>query len=124
MKNIEIITHINQLDDFTKDKLPVKLSFAVAKNLNKLHDLYKDYENERNKILDLYNVKDDKGEPAYKSTGKIEIVEGRISDWNNDVAELLDIEVEFDIHEVEYDIIDQLEFSVADVEAIEFMIKE
>jgi len=37
---------------------------------------------------------------------------------------LLDIEVEFDIHEIEYAIIDQLEFSVADIEAIEFMIQE
>lgn len=124
MKNKEIIEHINQLSAFTKEKLPVKLSFAVAKNLNKLREHYKDYEEARNKLLDLYNVKDDKKEPAYKATGNIEIEKESVEDWNKDVAELLEIEVEVDVHEVGFVVIEQLELSVTDAEAIQFMIKE
>ena len=124
MKNKEIIEHINQLSAFTKEKLPVKLSFAVAKNLNKLREHYKDYEEERNKLLDLYNVKDNKKEPAYKATGNIEIAKESVTDWNKDATELLEIEVEVEVHEVDFVVIEQLELSVADAEAIRFMIKE
>jgi len=124
MKNKEIIEHINQLSAFTKEKLPVKLSFAVAKNLNKLRDHYKDYEEARNKLLDLYNVKDENKEPAYKATGNIEIAKESVTDWNKDATELLEIEVEVEVHSVSFPVIEQLELSVADAEAIRFMIKE
>lgn len=117
MKNREIIDHINAIGGFTKEKVPVKLSFAVVKNFNKLQAAYKDYDESRRALIEEYSEKDEKGE----------IIPDKIADenaekWNKEINELLDIEVDVDIHTVGIDVIENLQLSVSDVAAIEFMI--
>ena len=122
MKNREIIEHINALGNFTKDKLPTKLSFAVVKNFNKLKSVYKDYDESRALLVEKYAEKDDKGETVRNENGTETFKEECLLDWNKEVNELLDIDVEFDIHSVDFVIIENLQMSVIDIEAIEFMI--
>jgi len=122
MKNREIIEHINALGNFTKDKLPTKLSFAVVKNFNKLKSVYKDYDEARVLLVEKYAEKDNKGEIVRNDNGTEVFKEGCLSDWNKEVNELLDINVEFDIHLVDFAVIENLQMSVMDIEAIEFMI--
>lgn len=117
MKNREIIEHINALGNFTKEKLPVKLSFAIVKNFNKLQMAYKDYDESRKALLDEYSEKNEKGEIIPDK-----IADENIEKWNKEINELLDIEVDVDIHTVSIDVIENLQLSVSDVAAIEFMI--
>lgn len=124
MKNREVIARLNQLSRFSKADLPVKLTYAIARNLRKLDDVNKDFVETRNKLLDKYNVKDETGNPAYIKSGSIEISEEGKKDWEKDIEELLDVEIEVDIHEVDYSIIEGLNLSVESVLAIDFMIKE
>lgn len=119
MKNKEIIEHINALGEFTKEKLPVKLSFAIVKNFNKLQMAYKDYDESRKALIEEYSEKNEKGE-----TIPDKISDDNIEKWNKEIAELLDIEVEVDIHTVDIVIIEDLQLGVSDMAAIEFMIKE
>ena len=122
MKNREIIEHINALGNFTKDKLTTKLSFAVVKNFNKLKSVYKDYDEARVLLVEKYAEKDNKGEIVRNDNGTEVFKEGCLSDWNKEVNELLDIDVEFEIHSVDFAVIENLQMSVMDIEAIEFMI--
>lgn len=124
IKNKEVIARLNQLNRFTADKLPVKLTYAIARNLRKLSDANEDFSTARNQLLDKYNVKAENGQPAYKTTGNIEIAEDCKKGWEKDIEELLDIEVEIDIHTVDYSAIEALDLSVENVLAIDFMIKE
>lgn len=97
MKNGEIVAAYENLAAVMgkQEKYPVKLSFAMTRNFKTLESLMKDFETERNKLLDIYNVKSENGDPAYKSTGKIEIVKEHEAKWTKEISELLDIDVEF-----------------------------
>lgn len=98
MKNSEIVAaHSNLAKIINKgEKYPVKFSYALTRNFKKLSSFMKTFEEERNKLLDEYNVKDDAGEPAYQKTGKIEIAKEYEENWNRDIAELLEVETDFE----------------------------
>lgn len=114
MKNREIIEHINALGAFTKDKIPVKLSFAIVKNFNKLQDAYKDYDESRKALFESYADKENKEKIAEENREK----------WEKEINELLEIDVVVDVHMVDFAMLDGLQLSVSDMAAIEFMIKE
>ena len=102
MKNREIVAAYENLTALInkQEKYPVRFSYAVTRNFKMLESLMKDFESERNKLLDQYNVKNDKGEPAYKETGKVEIASEQMEAWTMDMGELLEIEVECNLQVV------------------------
>lgn len=122
MKNREIIEHINALGAFTKDKIPVKLSFAIVKNFNKLKSASDDYEQARMKLLEENSEKKENGDIESGEDGNAKIID--IDKWNKEINELMNIEVDIDMHKVDFSILDGLQLSVSDMAAIEFMIKE
>lgn len=99
MTNREIIQHINALNEFTKDKLPVALSYAIAKNIRTMTEEYKVFDEERSKIMH---------EPDAESR----------------IEELLNLQVDVPIRYVDYTEIADLDLSVGDILAIDFMICE
>lgn len=111
IKNSELIAKINGLTDIInrREKYPVKFSFALSKNLKAMGELNKDFETARNKLLDEFNVKDESGQPAYQTTGKIAIPEENAGEWKKSMDELLDIEVELNVHTVPESILDGME---------------
>lgn len=126
MKNSEIIAGYVGLMGLMekKEKYPVKFSFAITKNLKLLEGLNRDFEAERNRLLDIYNVKDDQGEPAYKTTGRIEIMPKYEQEWQREAQELLDIEVEADVHKVKLEDLDGISITPEDMLVCAFMITE
>lgn len=126
MRNSEIVAGYMGLLNLVekKEKYPVKFSFAITKNLKQLELLNKDFETERNRLLDIYNVKDETGEPAYKTTGKINIAPEQEENWRKDVQELLNIEVEAKIHTVTLTDLEGVNITAEDMLACDFMITE
>lgn len=126
MKNSEIVASYVGLINLVekKEKYPVKFSFAITRNLKTLESVNKDFETERNKLLDIYNVKDADGEPAYKETGKIEIAAEQEENWKKDMEELLDIDVDVKVHKVSLADLDGINITAEDMLACSFMITE
>ncbi len=125
MKNSEITAaYINLTQILNKgEKWPVKFSYALTRNMKALEPLHKDFEAERDKLLDQYNVKNKNDEPAYKTTNKIEIeLEHQIA-WQKEFQELLDIEVEFSPHQIVFDEL-PAEIEPDILYVLDFMIKE
>lgn len=125
MKNSEIVAAYQNMGELIKkkEKYPVKFSYAIIQNTKKLEDLMKAFEEERNRLLDQYNVKDENGKPAYQTSGKIEIDEKYQKDWERDMEELLGIEVEFLPHQIDIaDFPETMEPLI--LIALDFMIKE
>lgn len=111
MKNSEIINTINNLYNFVKKdiSLPVRISYAVNKNIKKLTSEYETYDLERTRIMDQYDSKTDEEK----------------KEANEKLGELLNIETDVDVHKIMYCDIEQcVNLSVNDVAALEFMIEE
>lgn len=125
MKNREIVAAYQNLNDIIgkQEKYPVRFSYALTRNAKKLEECMKVFEEERNRLLDRYNVKDENGEPQYKKDGKINIAKEYREEWETEMEELLDIEVEFTPQMIEVtDLPDTVEPVILLV--LDFMIKE
>ncbi len=110
MQNIEMVNIANGVTEFIqKEKaIPVKVSYAISKNISKLMEELKPYEEERKKLMEGF---DDKPENEKKEVmSKLE--------------ELLKIENEVDVHTIQMQDIETCEcITTKEFMLLEFMIE-
>lgn len=125
MKNKDIVTAFENLASIMtkKEKYPVKFSYAITRNFKKLKELMEDFEVERNKLLDKYNMKSENGIPTYKEDGKVNILKEHEENWKRDIGELLDIEVEFKAQTVSLESLPE-NIEPGTLYSLDFMIEE
>ena len=104
LSNERIVNTINVLGELNNAKLPVKVAYAITKNINKINTELKAYNEEKVKLIDKYAEKDEKGELKTNEIGNVILEEEHIEDWNREIAELLSIENEIDIHMINLNI--------------------
>ncbi len=96
-------------------ELPIKVSYAITKNLRMMEPEIKLYDEERTKLLEKH------GDKAENNTYKIP--KEHMEAWEKDIADLLDVDVTVTVHQVDIsNFTDGIEPVV--MEALEFMIKE
>ena len=85
MKNIEVINLINAVDSIRKSGrvLSKQVSFTIAKNYQKLLQIYNVYDEERIKLIHKYDIEDKDGEEKVhdRDIGRVE--------FNKELNELL-----------------------------------
>lgn len=119
MKNIEIINVIKAVNDFVgKDKeIPVKVSYAITKNVKSLMQEIEAYEKEREKIVAACEEAMAELEDEQKKK-KCE------DERNCKIKELLEIEVEVNIHKIPFEVLENCSnLTTKDLLALDFMIE-
>ncbi len=126
LSNERIVNTINVLGELNNAKLPVKVAYAITKNINKINTELKAYNEEKVKLIDKYAEKDEKGELKTNEIGNVILKEEHIEDWNRDIAELLSIENEIDIHMINLDDLLNSNYNIspAELSVIDFMIND
>lgn len=126
LSNEKIVNTINVLGDLNNAKLPVKVAYAITKNINKINSELKAYNEEKAKLINKYAEKDKEGKLKADEYGNVTLKEEYIQDWNRDIAELLDIENEIDIHMIQLDDLLNSNYNIspAELAAIDFMIND
>lgn len=124
LTNRKIVNTVNSIGIVGNRSLPIKASYAISKNLLKLEKEAEIYNLEREKLLDKYSEKDENGNRKVGKNGNVIIKKEHIEDWNREITELLDIEVEIDIHKFALAVLDHVEISPQELMAIDFMIEE
>lgn len=125
MTNQEILNFANSM--FGNKRLPVKIAYAISKNVNAVADAMKAYDETRKNLLDQFAKKDEKGEPVINN-GQYEIEDAE--GWNNEIRELLETETEVQVHTVSIDEFEKCDdprydtLTVAEMSILKFMIKE
>ncbi|EGT3618336.1 DUF1617 family protein [Clostridium perfringens] len=123
MTNKEILEKVNVLGEISSRKLPVKVSHAIGKNISKVERELKHYNKERQKIIKDYCLKEDDG--TLKITeGNYDIDPERLDDFNKEISELQEIEIEMDIHKFNIELLNGYEMSPGELMCIDFMIEE
>ncbi|MFR3072133.1 MAG: DUF1617 family protein [Paeniclostridium sp.] len=126
LTNRKIVNDANYLGALANKQLPIKVSYAIAKNVSKIENELKIYNNERQKLLDKYCVKDEEGKNKIDENNQLRITDENMDDWNKEINELLDIEIEIDIHK--FNINDLLnsncEMTASELMLIDYMIEE
>lgn len=126
LTNRKIVNDSNFLATLTQKQLPVKVSYAIAKNISKIENELKIYNIERQKLIDKYCVKDEEGNNVIDENNQLIIADENMTNWNNAINELLDIEVEIDIHKFNINdlMYSNVEFTPSELMIIEYMIEE
>lgn len=126
LSNERIVNTINTLGKLNNAQLPIKIAYAISKNVNKIESELKAYNAEKAKLIDKYAVKDKEGKLKADEYGNVNIKEEHIEDWNKDVKELLSIENEIDIHMIQLDDLLNSDYNIspAELAAIDFMIND
>ena len=124
--NRRIVNDSNFLESLMHRQFPVKISYAISKNISKLESDLKIYNSEREKIINKYCKKDEEGNLVIDESNNYSIEEEYIDICNKELNELLDIEVDIDIHKFKLNDLLQcnLEVSPADLSLIDYMIEE
>lgn len=123
--NRELQSKVQVLGMLSNKQLPVKVSYAIAKNINSINKELKIFETEKMKIIKNYAIKDEHGEPKIKDN-KFVFIEGKEEECDKKYNELLDIEVEFIVREVNVNELlnSNVEFSPGELMELDFMILE
>lgn len=127
LKNGEIVRIFNRIGEVKKKRLPVRLGFAINRNVSSLENFAMDYDKVRKEILTKYCVKDENGNPV------IEGDEYALSDrksYGEEMTELLHIENEVQMHTVSFEEIEKCDLEKFDsltpeeLDLLTFMIEE
>ncbi|MBS5886704.1 hypothetical protein [Clostridium sp.] len=104
LSNEKLVNSIGVLNKLTNMELPIKLSYAISKNITKINRELVVYNKERQKLIEKYGEKDKEGNLKAKEDGTINILD--IDSFNKDLKEILEIETEVDIHVIDLEKVD------------------
>lgn len=126
LTNRKIVNDANFLGTLTNKQLPIKVSYAIAKNVSKIEKELEIYNKEKQKLVDKYCIKDEKGNNKIDENNQLKIADESLDDWNKSINELLDIEIEIDIHKFNInDLLNSnLDITPSELILIDYMIEE
>lgn len=118
LTNRKIVNDANFLGTLTNMQLPIKVSYAVAKNVSKIEKELEIYNKERQKLVDKYCIKDE--------NNQLRISDENLDDWNRSINELLDIEIDIEIHKFSKEDLfnSNCEMTPSELILIDYMIEE
>ncbi|MDP4144168.1 MAG: hypothetical protein Q8936_06730 [Bacillota bacterium] len=122
LSNERILNDVNKLGEITQKQLPIKVSYALAKNIAKIEAELKIYNKEREKLINQYAEKDEKGQVKADERGQIIFKEKER--WEKDIKELLSIENDIDIHKFNINELNGYNMSASELMIIDYMIEE
>jgi hypothetical protein len=126
LTNKKLVESINLTMQVAQKQLPVKASYAISQNISKIKPILETYNKEREKILNKYVEKDDKGKFILQADGvsaKFKDAEGEKS-FRKDIDTLLNISNDIDIRKIRISDIGDAKFSAAELNAIDFMLTD
>lgn len=126
LTNRQIVNDANFLGTLTNKQLPIKVSYAIAKNVSKIEKELEIYSKEKQKLVDKYCIKDENGNNKIDENNQLKIADENLDDWNKSINELLDIEIEIDIHKFNInDLLNSnLDMTPSELMLIDYMIEE
>ena len=124
LTNKKILNDAMTIGAISNKELPIKVSYALAKNISKLEKELEIYNKEREKLIEKYSVKDKNNKTVIDENNQIQIKDECLEDWNKDIKELQDIEVEIDIHKFKLEELNGYNMTPAELMAIDYMIEE
>jgi hypothetical protein len=122
LSNENLVNSIGVLSKLTQMELPIKLSYALSKNITKIDRELTVYNKERQKLIEKYGEKDEEGKLKTKEDGTINILD--IDSFNKDLKEILEIETEVDIHVIDLEKVNvDINITPGELMVIDYMFK-
>lgn len=124
--NRELQSKVQVLSMLSNKQLPVKVSYAIAKNINSINKELKIVDGEKQKLIKDYALKNEHGEVKTEGDKILFPSDEKENECNEKYNELLDIEVDLDVRGINIDELlnSNVEFSPGELMELDFMILE
>lgn len=109
---------LNKTFENSQQYLPAKVNFYIQKNKKKIADLANEIEQARAQIIKNF------GSPSEENDDKYFIPKDKIQEAQNELTDLLNIKQEIEIFLISINDIENLHFTLPQMEALMFMIEE
>lgn len=122
LSNEKLVNSIGVLSKLNNMELPIKISYALSKNISKIDAELTAYNVERQKLIEKYGEKDQEGKLKTKEDGTIDITDSE--NWSKDLKELSEIENEIDINVIDLENINaDINITPGELMVIDYMFK-
>lgn len=120
---LDSVTSLRKLNGL---ELPIKVAFLIHKNITEVEKELGNYTASRQRLIDQYTEKDEKGQPKVDEFNNYQFKDDCISKWQSDIAELLEIETELKLQPISIsDLMDaHITITPSELASIEFLFKE
>lgn len=120
--NFNMLRGMDTLAILATTKLPIKVSYAVKKNIEIMFRELKTYDEEREVLINKYGEKDKEGKVKIENNN---FIIKDVENFNNDIKELQSIEIEVDTFDISLDALlnTNIELTSAELTSIEFLLK-
>lgn len=109
IKNIDLVQYDNALAQYANKKLPQRISYAITKNMIIVSKEIEAYRKSLEKIIDSYDEfieKGNDGERVMLPIGVPKVDATHMTDYMNDINELLAIDVSIELYHISEEVFD------------------
>ena len=101
-----------------------RTAFQVSKILKKLEEELNLFNSTRVELIKKYSKVDENGEIIQDENGNVKLQEDKLNDFNNEIAELLNTPIEINSGKIKLVDIEDINFTPAEMMALEELIEE
>lgn len=124
LKNYEIISAINSMQEIMNTKLPSKTSWNLSKNFKKLDEAIKDFNEFQYELLKQYAIKEANGEIKFDENQQFTIIPEYKTKFNKERNDLLNFEDTLSIHSIKLSDLENVDISPTTLYGLDFMIED
>ena len=115
----DLINSTETLQKLAQKDFKAKLAWQVARLLKAAEKEIQDFNDTRLNLVKKYGEKDDTGELITDEKGNCKIVAEYVSDFTNELNELMNTEVEINANKIMIDQLENLDFTPSDMSILE-----
>ena len=115
----DLINSTETLQKLAKKDFKAKLAWTIAKLLKLVENEIQGFNDTRMNLINKYGVKDAEGQLITDDKGNCKIEADSLEQFTNELNELLDTEVELNINKIDMNLLEDIDFTPADMVALE-----
>ncbi|GAA0084585.1 DUF1617 family protein [Clostridium sp. CTA-7] len=125
LSNEKLVNSVEVLSKLINMNLNIKASYMIARNISIIEKEVSIYNSEREKLINRYGIKDEDGKLKLNENNTIQLKQDCLEDWNKDIRELLDLEIDVNVEELDKEDLFKCNCDISPRELIliDFMIK-
>lgn len=119
VKISDLLNATEVLQELSKKQLKARLAFDVSRLLKAADTEVTQFNEARMKVINKFGEKDENGELSTDESGNCRIVPANIPDFNNELNELINAEVELNANKIKITALEDLDFTPSDMVVLE-----
>lgn len=120
----EVINCVDVLRALSNKPIKIKVAYNIAKIIKEIEKENELFEETRQHLLNKFCEKDENGQLRINEKGSAIIKSEYVADYNNEIKELLESQIEIAAEPIKIEDIEDLELTAAQVYAISSFIEE